>query len=407
MPNARDFQTSTDGPFIPVGHRMELPGLPEMAAPSGRHSDRVRLVKDVMRVGQWHYNNDDGTKGVFNCSLESLHEMARNFDSYQAAGNASNFIWNHSDDARDQIAPVDQMLVANGRLYAVGYFSKEQAEEMKNPARKVSLRVAPPGFSDGNGTEYNSLPLHVAVVETPVVSGQGAFVELSNKQARQFLLTGKRPKDFAMDFEGIKGLLNSLFSSMGVELVIPEHVVDQETFEQWVMSAIAIVAPTEAVEAPDATQEGDPVLTEEITAEPQAGDAAPVAAEMSNIIKAAFGPINKQLVNLSNQVKSLQGDKARDKATAYNEKLNSLGAAGLPGSEVTRLKGLGAKFGFDLSLLDGAENHKSVRNFGSVSKSHRNGSAPKANGTRMSDSDVEELLKNRGVDAGKMPRSAR
>ena len=61
MPQAtRDLDTaSNDRGFIPVGHTLALPALPELAAP--RYTDldqraapqqpRTRLLKDVLRVG--------------------------------------------------------------------------------------------------------------------------------------------------------------------------------------------------------------------------------------------------------------------------------------------------------------------------------------------------------------------
>lgn len=391
---------------------LALPGLPGLSASKFTALDqseapdepRTRIVKDVLHCGSWHH--DDGEP--WEVSEDTLHELAANYANYRKLGYASNLIWGHTDDNREAIAPIDEFIVADGVLWASAYVTPDVAKQLSNPAHKVSIGVMD-DFEDGKGNTYSQLPFHVAVVEAPVVGPQGAFRQLQNKRLRLSLLTGnkiKRRKELAMDFETFKSLLNQLFDSVAPELKVPDHVVDEDTFQQWVQSAVAFVDPNASTSEPtdgDGATEGAPA------ADPVTGEATnvPEAAMMSKLFEAALAPINKQLSSLAGQVKTLANDKANDAKKRFMDRLNELGSAGLPGAKVAEAKSLGAKCGYDLTLLSAYEGFKGL-NMSRIAKSSRNGAAPavSTNGA-PSDEDVAEELKRRGKDPAKMPAARR
>src|SRR3990167_9163516 len=381
-PRIRDLRVSSapEAPFIPVG-KLDLPGLPELAASQftdldqSRNPDKAmtRLVKDVLRVGVWHVTLDDGTSEPWDGTDETLRELARNFAARKAACNDGNFIWGHSDDSRDAIAPIDQLIVGGDRLWAIGYFTPDIAKQLSNPAHKVSIRFVSK-WRDGDGKLYpGETLLHVALVETPVISDQKPFIELSRlkaKQSRRFLLTGHKPKDLAMDFEALKTLLNQLFEVVAPQLKIPDHVTDETTFSQWVQDAVSFVDPDGGSADVGKGGEGPTAKKEEVLPE---GEAA--MQQMSKVLKAATAPLMKELAALRGEVKELKSDKTTAKKDAFESRLKDLGHAGLSGENVKHFRDLGAKYGWDLALLRGAETLKGV-DMSRVAKGHRDASAP-------------------------------
>ena len=402
------MSTAPDAPFIPVG-QIDLPGLPELEPPRYTDLDQshnpdkamTRLVKDVLRVGTWHVTLDDGSSEPWDVTEETLRELARNFAARKQAGNDINFIWGHSDDNRDAITPIDQLIVGGDRLWAVGYFTPDVARQLSNPAHKVSIRSVS-DWEDGDGKLYpGETLLHVALVETPVVSGQQPFLELSRvraKSARRFLLTGKHTKDLAMDFEALKTLLNQLFDVVAPQLKIPDHVTDETTFSQWVRDAVSFVDPDGDSADVGEGGEGPPATPEETV--PQ-GEAA--MRQMSKIIKSAIAPLAKDLAVVRGELRELKAEKSNARKDAFESRLKDLGHAGLSGENVKHFRDLGAKYGWDPALLRGAETLKGV-DMSRVAKGHRDASAPAINGNgRLSDDEIARELEKRGRDPKKMP----
>lgn len=417
MTTQRDLDiASNQSAFLPVGHALPLPALPDLSPSRFTDLDqsadpaqpRTRLIKDVLRVGDWPYVDKNGQQRKWHVTQDTLHEVANCFRDYQQRGNASNFIWGHSDDNRDAIEPADQLIVSDGVLWATGYFTPEEVKDLKNPSRKVSIRVEENAL-DGDGNVYSQLPIHFAVVERPVVPGQGPFRDFQQKQRAiaLSLLRPSRRKDLAMDFETVKAGLNELFKSVGMDqLMIPDHVTDETTFDQWIKDAVAFINPGETVDtdgelddaggdAVPAEPEGEPAMSLSKT---QGGKQVDLSALVTKAVNAAVEPLKKELSALKTQ-------KANDAKAEYTGYVKDLGQAGLPGDECERLTKLGERHGWDMELLAGAENNPKL-DMSRVAKPHRNGTAPRIeNNGQRSDEDVKKDLEAAGVDTGKMPKS--
>ncbi len=143
----------------------------------------VRVVKDVLRLGRWKAGQSD-----WNVTDEVLKTLANEFSAMVAAGVRSSFYWGsrpdggplgqHGVEAKNAIAPIDQVFVQDGVLYASAYVTDEQAKQLANPSHQVSVGVQP-DWTDGAFNKYSLALLHVAIVDHPVVTGQGPFLTLS------------------------------------------------------------------------------------------------------------------------------------------------------------------------------------------------------------------------------------
>lgn len=149
----------------------------------------VRVVKDVLKVGTWKAGS-----GEWVVTDSTLIQLANDFAAMQKAGVKSSLYWGsrpdggpmgqHGVEAKNAIAPIDQVFVQDGVLYCSAYVTDEQAKLLSNPAHQVSVGVQP-NWTDGAQKKYALALLHVAIVDQPVVTGQGPFLTLSNESVKQ------------------------------------------------------------------------------------------------------------------------------------------------------------------------------------------------------------------------------
>lgn len=250
LPRVRNLDLSPRvGPWHALGHSVAPPPAPQgfgpprfTAAQQAANPGRAmtRLVKDVLPVGRWKVGiNPDGSFAFWNVDEATLRRLAESHHAARSRGVAMNLTKSHGDvrtgmvPTDELIAPVDQLIVEGGRLWASVYVTPAQAAYLQNPACKVSPCVHD-GWSDGGGHVYDSRMIHVAVTDNPVVPGQGPFLTLANRQQqhqsqrqqqpqrsrqaafparRQFALKGK-----TMDLQQLIPLINSLLTEYGAEL---------------------------------------------------------------------------------------------------------------------------------------------------------------------------------------------
>lgn len=144
----------------------------------------MRVVKDVLRVGRWKAGQAD-----WNVTDDVLKTLANDFAAMVSAGVRSSLYWGsrpdggplgqHGVEAKNAIAPIDQVFVQEGVLYCSAYVTDEQAKLLANPSHQVSVGVQP-NWTDGQRKTYSLALLHVAIVDQPVVTAQGPFLTLSN-----------------------------------------------------------------------------------------------------------------------------------------------------------------------------------------------------------------------------------
>lgn len=411
-------------PFIPVGHSLRLPALPTLSPSRHDAGGRVRVLKDVLRVGKWKVGkNQDGTDRYWDVKPETLKEIASEFQGAQSRGVARNLIWGHGDpvtkivDPRDIIAPVDQAVATDEALWVSSYVTKEQAAELSNPAHKVSIRAAT-DHTEGDGTKSPLAMLHVGIVDSPVVSGQGPFVQLSQEEQRERLdfalslftlgdgyVPEKKPSDSqeggdpessgSLDPERTVNQVKELCQIIGVPL--PETVTYANLNDALDILLPLMKGPEQDDQNPDANPTGDPTMQKQTP-----GQSNLSLSDVTKAVTDAIKPFETKITDLSNQVTALQSDKANAAKVAFETRLTDLASAGhIDAPLVEKLKAKGAKFQYDLELLDGYGD-VSMIDLGSNAQRHASTKGPKIGKTRT-DAEVKADLEARGVKYVEMP----
>lgn len=408
-------------PFIPVGHSLRLPALPTLSA-SKDAGGRVRLVKDALHVGRWKVGkNADGSDRFWDVKPETLKEIANEFQGAQSRGVARNLIWGHGDpskkvvDPKNIIAPVDQVIATDDVLWVSQYVTKEQAAELSNPAHKVSVRVAT-DHTEGDGTKSPLAMLHVGIVDSPVVSGQGPFVQLSQEEQQERL-------DFALSLfelgpdgmpapkaappaegdEPITGLdpertvsqVKELCSIIGVPL--PETVTAANLNDALDILLPLMKGPEQEEDPNDPQKTGDPTMLKQPPTQSNLS-LADVQKAVADVVK----PFETKITDLSNQVTALTTDKANAAKNAFETRLTDLAKAGnIDAPLVEKLKAKGAKFAYDLDLLDGYGDVDMI-DLGSTATQHATNKAPRI-AKQRTDEEVAKDLEARGIKPVPMP----
>lgn len=191
----RDLEVGllSSSPWCAIGRSLHLPALPHLAPPRFSPAEqlrepggaRTRLVKDILRTGRWNVGtNPDGSPRYWVVSRETLGQLADAFRRATSRGVAVNLVWGHGDphtrlvDPRNVIAPLDQVFPVGETLWATVYVDPATALLLRRPGKLVSVRVAD-DWRDGQGYRYPLMLLHVALVDQPVVPGQGPFRDLA------------------------------------------------------------------------------------------------------------------------------------------------------------------------------------------------------------------------------------
>ena len=303
----------------------------QLAAPE---QPRTRLVKDVLRTGRWMAGvNDDGSPRWWIVTRPVLQQIEDCFDAARRAGNAFNLCWGHGDphtrlvDSRDAIAPLDQVFLEGNTLWATVYVDAWTAADLRQAARQVSVRVVE-NWQDGAGRSYALALLHVAIVDLPVLTGQGPFLDLAHASPS---LKGK----VTMDFETQRRLWTRALAALG--LTLPDDLTE-ETLPVVVDALLASL--DEEQQPPDATG-----AAQAATLPPDRGASAAGSTDLGPLLSG----IGEQIRDLSQRIDLMRTDDARSRFTS---RLQDLAQAGrINARAVTSLAQTGAAHGWDLSLL--------------------------------------------------------
>lgn len=138
-------------------------------------------TKDILRVGVLH--NADWPQ-PWNVTPEVLDTIARSFRLAQSNGNAipvqmaKDDADQHSNNSAYKVGEVLSVYVEGDTLYADFWTNSEtdpEVYQLDTKKREVSVSVQE-RFMDGNGVEYPLFLEHIAIVNGPVVTGQGPFL---------------------------------------------------------------------------------------------------------------------------------------------------------------------------------------------------------------------------------------
>lgn len=337
---------------------------------------RVRLVKDVIRLGDWQSPN-----GEFNATSQVLVDLAANFTQCLANGYEVKLCWGHGEpnkigtDPRNLISNCDQAFVQGDVLYVTSYVPPQTAIDLQNSQAKVSARVGK-NFTDGAGNFYPIALLHVAVVDHPVIGGQSDFLDLgANPMAGKAPpFTKKKPaakpdpnaadaenpaEDAAPEEEadpqeeiqpGVIPILREYLISLGSNL--PDETTPENL--EIVLKTLLSTAPEEEEPVDDAP--ADPGLELYEGANDMANNQNVQTfdlAQLTAAIETAVAPFKQQITDLSNEITALKSDKATQAKASFENGVEGLLKTGklLPANK-DKVLALGAKQNYDLGLLE-------------------------------------------------------
>lgn len=333
-----------------------------------------RVVKDVLRVGEWKVGAaEDGTPIKWRVTDGVLREIARQYRLAKANGVESNLYWGastagnqHHISARDGIAPIDELVVDGGRLFAVQYVNAATAKELSNPSHKVSVKVVSQ-WGDGQGRTYPYMLEHVAVVDQPVVSGQSAFFELANEQG-------------VRNVEELKRVINEMLKVMELS-EIGSEVSDDDLVK---------VLETKLETLRDLTtnrQQNETVAdVEEVALSNEQGDQTQ-------------DDLRSLVLELSNKVDALTSEKIIAGKDAWQAKLDGLFAANkIDAATKGEYEKNGQAMAYNLSLLAPLDSVVLQKHDDSAAGSFALSNEPDTGKKKSrSDEDVEKALEKRGI----------
>jgi hypothetical protein len=405
------------GSFLPVGHKAGTPvppagfGAPRFTeAEQAANPDKpmTRLVKDVLRAPEKLAVDVDPRTGepvFWDVQVGTLRRLSGAFRLAASRGVAFNLTKSHGDlqtgivPTDELIAPLDDCLEENGVLWVSTYVTPAQATYLQNPSCKVSVGVWD-DWTDGLGNKYKSALIHVAVTDHPVLPGQGPFLKLANEQ-----------RGTAMDVVALIELINKMLPG---ELSLPEDTAEENLVER--LGLVLTVLAGGTGEAPAADGADDAAAAEAAAAEAANAQATgtPTALNLAGIkdpaLAAVLGTIASGFKVLTNQVAGLTKEKTESAKAAYLGRVKALCLAGLAAAEGVRLTNLGARHGYDLDLLAGAEALPTLRKPVGRTLATSQGPGMATTGESAApatDDEIKKRLQARGVDPTKFyPRIA-
>ena len=412
--------------FLSLSTTPDIPNIPDLGmskyTESQQRSDpsqpRTRVLKDVLRTGRWKVGyNQDGTPRFWNVTPSTLQEIKTQYRLARERGVVSNLYWGqpskgdqHNVTARDAISPIDDVFIdqSGERMWVTSYVTPEQARELKNPAHKVSVSVHE-NWEDGQGQSYPLMLVHTAVVDHPVVGDQKPFtVSLANSLQMLYGDNSRGSTNMAIDFATTKEQVNKLLP----EGALLGDDVTEENFNERLGDRIQILEQLSSEGEDDSSDEDDSSSSdqipgggvEDVTGENQIPTEMNNQNQSSDKTPAWAMSLVSTVKELKDQVTELQNDKASSGRAAFEAKLKNLGRNGLPGKVIQDKMGLGQKYGWDMAILDGLENHQAV-DMSNISGQHATGNAPEVPGNgRMTDDQVREILAEKGINPADAPR---
>lgn len=288
LENQGQFTTDISGDLLKLFGRAKYSPQQQQIDPT---EPRTRVVKDVIRVGRWKV----GRNQYEEFDAARLIEIVRCFQEAKSRGYEFNLCKTHGLLGQvhpdDFISPIDDLRFDGKTLWATVYVTPKQRDYLKNPAMKTSPGFAP-GWVDGRGKKYGCQMVHLAVTDTPVVSGQGRFITLANEQGT------------AMDFAALVELLNALLKKTGSP-ALPEDVSEETLMD----SLKAIVEAMADPESEDGEKEHGEMPMEMANQQAETGkilDLVQMAVEK-------IGEMDGKLIAMSNEQTAIKKDRYADR----------------------------------------------------------------------------------------------
>lgn len=133
---------------------------------------KAQYVKDCLKPGTWHH---PAWSAPWDVTADTLNSIVHHTKRALQAGNKLPVVWDHSSSSRDVIGDIEDVEIRDGQLFAK---LSIDADKSVRESAEVSVEVRE-NWMDGAGNTYPMCLAHVAVVQHPVIPGQGPFVRLS------------------------------------------------------------------------------------------------------------------------------------------------------------------------------------------------------------------------------------
>jgi len=179
------------------------------------------FVKDLISVGSYTHPE----KGFeLEVTRQTLDDWVLAFREMQRNGVKVEVVKDHSFDADDVLGYVTSMYRQGDTLYGVHELVGDDSIALAQRCTQVSVWIDQ-DYVDGKGVRYGPAIVHSAVVQQPVVPGQGGFVPLSVRgQERQGLCLTRAPQRRSEDVD-TKELMAKLRKAGGFEAEVTDDQV--------------------------------------------------------------------------------------------------------------------------------------------------------------------------------------
>lgn len=313
-----------------VGFRRDATNL-RLIPPIKSIPGKVRLVKDLLSVGEWPIGaTADGTVQKWTVTQSTLDDIARVFCDQKGQGQTRPLQWKHADtesgvanvDARDVVDYWDELFVEGPTLWGVIYTTEDDAKTLTKVNRPISVGVDYLGnvLTPGTVTPVKNALLHVALVDQGAMPGQGPFVQMAAPKGTK-----------TMDFAALVEAINTLLEALNPGAKLPEGV-DESNINLALSMAVSLLTGGEV----EATEDDPPEVGPVDTGMP------PELAQM-----------RAQMAQLTASMKIVLGNRETESQSAFTDRVDEMIEAGTPASARDSLIEVGKATKWDLSKLDG------------------------------------------------------
>jgi hypothetical protein len=138
-----------------------------------------RFKKEVLRVGNFKFENSQGDLEEFNVTLDYLKNLAENSNNFLSRGGKIYIPNRHQADPLSNAGWVENFFVEDNKLYAVLSITEPDVLEkvLRGTIQDVSIRLSL-DYVDSYGNYYDKVITHVALTLEPRIPGQAPFIQM-------------------------------------------------------------------------------------------------------------------------------------------------------------------------------------------------------------------------------------
>lgn len=185
--------------------RLSLYGLAGESTET-KETDVALFDKDIIRTGLYHH---PVTERSIDVTTERMDRWIAAFKAMKENGVDVEAVVDHSAKAEDVIGYIQSLRREGEVLHAIHKMKGERGINLAKTVKNVSVLIDP-DFRDGAGNNYGEAITHVAIVQSPVIAGQEAFVPLSRAGVEeQVPILRLQTKENDMDIKELRKILGA------------------------------------------------------------------------------------------------------------------------------------------------------------------------------------------------------